>query len=65
MELPTGVLGYRVFKNAKITHKKQQIVRATLTSLTYDKMKKQLIAIYDSSFDLTQSTSRIKEEYSI
>ena len=40
MELPTGVLAYRVLKNANITHEKQQLVRATLTLLTYENMKK-------------------------
>ena len=40
MGLPTGVLAYRVLKNANITHKKQQLVRATLTLLTYENMKK-------------------------
>ena len=44
-ELPTGVLAYRVLKNADITHEKQQLVHATLTSLTYESMKKQLKAI--------------------
>ena len=63
MELPTGVLAYRVLKNANITHEKQQLVRATLNSLTYENMKKQLGAIYDSSFDSTSTqTTGIKEE---
>ena len=47
MELPTGALAYRVLKNANISDEKQQLVRATLTSLTYKNMKKQLKAIYD------------------
>ena len=61
MELPTGVLAYRVLKNANITHEKQQLVRATLTSLTYESMKKKLKAIYDSSFE-SAATSGIKED---
>ena len=62
MELPTGVLAYRILKNANITHKKHQLVRVTLTLLTYENMKKQLKAIYDSSFEWATSTSGIKEE---
>ena len=61
MELPTGVLAYRVLKNANISNEKQQLVRATLTSLTYKNMKKQLEAIYDSSINLA-SNDTIKEE---
>ena len=63
MELPTVVLAHRVLKNANITHEKQQLVRTTLTSLTYESMKKQLKAIYDSSFESEhQHLERIKEE---
>ena len=40
MKLSTGGLAYRFLKNANITHEKQQLVRATLTSLTYDNVKK-------------------------
>ena len=35
--------------NANISSEKKQIVRATVVSLTYDNMTKQLKAIYDSS----------------
>ena len=45
MELPTGVLAYRLLKSVGISEDKQQ-ARATLPSLTYDCMKKQLKAIY-------------------
>ena len=63
MELPTGVLADRVLKNANITHEKQQLLRATLNSLIYENMKKQLKAIYDSSFDSTSTqTTGIEEE---
>ena len=63
MELPTVVLAYRVLKNANITHEKQQLVCTTLTLLTYESMKKQLKAIYDSSFESEhQHLKRINEE---
>ena len=60
MELPTGVLAYKVLKNANILNEKQQLIRATLTSLTYENMKKQLKAINDSS--INSASSNIKEE---
>ena len=49
MVLPTGVLAYKVLNNANIFSEKKQLLRATLVSLTYENMKKQLKAIYDSS----------------
>ena len=49
MELPTGVLAYKVLKNANLSNEKQQLIRATVVSLTYENMKKQLKAIFDSS----------------
>ena len=47
MELPTGVLAYRLLKSVGVSEDKQQ-ARDTLPSLTYDCMKKQLKAIYDN-----------------
>ena len=49
MELSTGVLAYKVLKNANLSNEKQQLIRATVVSLTYENMKKQLEAIFDSS----------------
>ena len=49
MELPTGVLAYKVLKNANLSNEKQQLIQATVMSLTYENMKKQLKAIFDSS----------------
>ena len=45
MELPTGVLAYRLLKIAGISEDKQQLAGATLPSLSYDCIKKQLKAI--------------------
>ena len=61
MELPTGVLAYRVLKDGNISNKKQQPVQATLISLTYENMKKQFKAIYDSLINLA-SENNVKEE---
>ena len=49
MVLPTGVLAYKVLNNANISSEKKQLIRATVVSLTYENMTKQLKAIYDSS----------------
>ena len=61
IEITNGVLAYRVLKNANISNEKQQLVQATLTSLTYENMKKQLKAIYESYINLA-SNDNIKEE---
>ena len=53
IELPTGVLACHVLKNANTSNEKQQLIRATLTSLTYENMKKLLKTIYDSSINLS------------
>ena len=49
MVLPTGVLVYKVLNNANIFSEQKQLIRATVVSLTYKNMTKQLKAIYDSS----------------
>ena len=49
MELPSGVLAYRLLKSANISEDRQQLARATLLELTYENMKKQLKAIFDTS----------------
>ena len=46
---PTGVLAYKVLTSANISSEKKQLIRATVVSLTYENMTKQLKAIYDSS----------------
>ena len=47
--LRTDFLAYRVLKNMNITKEKLQLVTATLTSLNYENLKKQMEVIYDSS----------------
>ena len=50
MILPTGVLACKFLKNANISSEKKQLrVRATVVTLTYENMTKQLKAINDSS----------------
>ena len=41
-------LAYRLLKSAEISADKQQLARATLTSFSYECMKRQLKAIYDN-----------------
>ena len=48
MELPTGVLAYRLLKSVEISEDKQQLARAIMSSFTYDDMKKLLKATYDN-----------------
>ena len=48
MELPAGVLAYRLLKSAEISEDKQQLIRATLTSFSHERIKRQLKAICDN-----------------
>ena len=57
MELPTGVLAYEVLKNANISNQKQQLIQATIVTLTYGNMKRQLKAIFNTSTISTNSES--------
>ena len=51
MELPDGVLAFRLLKSANISKEQQQLERATLTELTFANIRKQLKAIHDSASD--------------
>lgn len=60
MELPEGVLAYRLLKSANISSEKQALVRATIANLTLDDMTKQLRAIFDRL-----AIKEIKEEIDV
>ena len=62
MELPTGVLAYRLLKSANVSDERQQLARATLSELTYENMKKQLKAIFDNSSSTMSVDTAIKVE---
>ena len=47
LALPDGVLAYRLLKSANLSSEHEQLAKATLPSLTYDNMKKQLKKIFD------------------
>ena len=49
IELPDAVLAYRLLKSANLSSEKQALVRATVSKLTLENMKKQIKAIFDSS----------------
>ena len=46
MELPDGVLAYRLLKSAHLSEQHEQLARATLTELTYDNIKGRLKKIF-------------------
>ena len=48
MILLAGVLRYKVLINTNISSEKKQLIRATVVTLTYENMTKQLKVIYDS-----------------
>ena len=56
MELPDGVLAYRLLKSANISKQKQTLAHATISKLTFDEMKQQIKAIYDQTGDSSQSS---------
>ena len=62
MEVPTGVLAYKVLKNAELSNEKQQLTQATVVFLTYENKKKQLKAIFDS-YTSSQSSEDIDVKF--
>ena len=48
IELPSPVLAYQLLKSANLPKSKRDLARATIPTLTYDDMKRQIKAIYDS-----------------
>ena len=61
IDLPDAVKAYRLLDSANIPKDKGELARATLTKLTYDNMKKQLLKIFDSVITTDKKTP-IKEE---
>ena len=61
INLPDAVRAYRVLESANIPKDKGELARATLTKLTYDNMKKQLLKIFDSVISPDKKVP-IKEE---
>ena len=56
MSLPSAVLAYRVLKSSNLPNEEQQLTRPTLIDLTYENMKKQLMAIEDNSSIHSENT---------
>ena len=56
MSLPSAVLAYRVLKSSNLPNEEQQLTRPTLIDLTYENMKKQLMAIEDNSSIQSENT---------
>ena len=56
MSLPSAVLAYRVLKSSNLPNVEQQLTRPTLIDLTYENMKKQLMAIEDNSSIQSENT---------
>ena len=62
IDLPDAVLAYQLLKNANLPADKRDLARATISSLTFVHMKKQINAIYDhcSSSELESNSRSIK-----
>ena len=59
--LPSAVLAYQLLKNANLPKTTRDLTRATVSSLTYEAMKKQIKAIYDQCTE----TGKVDENDSI
>ena len=62
MELPDGVLAYRVLNSANLSEEEMKLCRATLTTLQYDKMVEQLLKIFGDTGSPSFGKSDVKEE---
>ena len=66
MELPTGVLTYRLLKSADISEDKQQLARATLSEFSYECMKRPLKAIYDNlNQEISSAPVKVEPTYEV
>lgn len=55
LELPDGVLAYRLLRSANLSDTHEQLARATLTALTYVNMQTQLKKIFNSENSSTSN----------
>ena len=60
IELPDPVLAYRVLKSANLSQAKMELVRATLTAMTYREMLSQLRKLED--IVVSKPLNKVKEE---
>ena len=49
IELPDGVLAYRLLKSANLSQYNENLIKATITELKYDEMKEQMKKIFSSA----------------
>ena len=62
INLPDPVLAYRLLESANLQTTKAELIRATLTKLTYADMKSQLRKLEDSAVSSNTPQAHIKEE---
>ena len=63
MELPDGVLAYRVLKSANISQEHEQLAQATITEFSYSNMTEQLMKIFcDIATTQNSVTAAVKVE---
>ena len=59
MELPDGVLAYRLLKSANIDSIKQTMVRSSIAKLSLDEVKKQLKAVHDNTVQSSSTATDV------
>ena len=57
MDLPDGVLAYRLLKSANLDDIKQTMVRSSIAKLSLDEVKKQLKAVHDSTIQSSSAST--------
>ena len=62
MDIPDGVLAYRLLNNANLSEDKKQLIKATLTKMEYNEMKEKLKKVFTSSNVSHPSGHGIKHE---
>ena len=62
LELPDGVLAYRLLRSANLSDTHVQLARATLPSLTYNNMQQQLKKIFSDGSVQSSSLASVKIE---
>ena len=62
IEFPDQFLAYRLLENANLDQTKNELIRTTLSSLTYKEMKTQLRKLEDVIVNVSNAMSEIKSE---
>ena len=67
MKYPDGVLGYKLLAQCNLSEGERNLIKATMTDLTYDNMKKALLSVFSDITKKpnikTESTIKVEETF--